>query len=163
MDEKREQTTKRINELFSINDLRAVIQEAAEPVRDYKKQSEYIYKPEAARMKAVIYYKNGLKRYYYSYDTRYFNKQPFQDEFEGMKKLIRLIQQKQGQYKNAIIYASIDELKGVLNADYNYQVVYFNQYGNMYTNPAVRFAIDGKDNVLHLKHLEMYGKKIINV
>lgn len=163
MNENRKNQMKSLAELLSLDDLRQVVKDAAEPVRDYNKTSEYVYKPEQARFKAVIYYKNGFKRYYYSYDTRYFNKQPYQDEYEGMKKLIRLIKAKDGQYKNAIIYASIQEQKGTQNADYNYQVVYFTQYGNMYTNPAVTFRINDKDHLLHLAHLELYGKKIINV
>lgn len=150
-------------EMFAeqLNDFRSVFNQAQEPARNYEKKSSHIYKPQAARFKAVIYRKDGLTRYYYSYDNKTFNKDRFSDEYEGMLKLIRLIYKYKGEYKNAIIYANLEEDKPT-TANYNYQVAFFDMFGNTKTNNAVTFKTIGRNNVLNIEHLKLYGKQVIN-
>ena len=96
------------NEAFA--DFRGVLDQAAKPTRQYNKQTDKpIYKPEHARFKLVIWFKDGNTRYYYSFDHVQYKDGVFIDEFEGLKKLIRLINKYEGTYKNAIIYANLDE------------------------------------------------------
>lgn len=150
-------------EMFAeqLNDFRSVFTNAQEPTRQYEKKSNYVYKPEFARFKAVIYRKDGLTRYYYSYDNKTYNKERFIDEYEGMLKLIRLIYKYKGEYKNAIIYANLEPDKPT-TANYNYQVAFFDMFGNTKTNNAVTFKTNERNNVLNLEHLKLYGKQVIN-
>ena len=80
-------------EIFAdaLKDFRSAFINAQSEVREYKKQSDYVYKPTQARFKAVIYRKDGNTRYYYSYDNKTYNKNRFIDEYEGFLKLLRLI------------------------------------------------------------------------
>lgn len=142
-------------------DLREALTEAAEPVRKYEKKSDNVYKPEQARFKAVIYFKNNFIRYYYSYDNVTYNKVRHVDEFEGLKKLLRLIKKFEGTYKNAIIYATLDTDRNV-KADYTHQVVFFNMFGTYTTNKAVTFKAEEKNNILNVEHLKVYGQRVIN-
>ena len=63
-------------EIFAdaLKDFRSAFINAQSEVREYKKQSDYVYKPTQARFKAVIYRKDGNTRYYYSYDNKTYNK-----------------------------------------------------------------------------------------
>jgi hypothetical protein len=144
-----------------LNDFRAVLQGAHEVTRSYNKTSSNVYKPEKARFKAVIYRKDGQNRYYYSYDTKVFNKERHQDEYEGLLKLIRLIHKYKGEFKNAVIYATLEPEKST-NSNYTHQVAFFNMFGNTYTNNAVTFKVNDRNNVLNIDHLKLYGKTIIN-
>lgn len=145
----------------AFKDFRNAIVEAQKQTRTYEKKSDYIYKPTQARFKAVIYRKDGKTRYYYSYDNKTYNKERFTDEYEGMIKLMKLIFKYNGQFKNAIIYATLDEDKAT-TSDYNYQVAFYDIFGNSKTNNAVTFKNVGRNSVLNLQHLKLYGKQIIN-
>ena len=150
-------------ELFAeaLNDFRSVFNSAKEQPREYNKKSDYVYKPERARFKLVIYRKDGTTNYYYSYDNKTYNKERINDEYEGLLKLLRLVHKNKGGYKNAIIYTNLDQDKPT-SANYNYQVAFFDYFGNSKTNNAVTFKTIGRDNILNLEHLKLYGKQIIN-
>jgi len=145
----------------SLRDFRSVFINAQKETRKYKKTSDHVYKPQQARFKAVIYRKDGLTRYYYSYDNKTYNKERLVDEYEGLLKLLRLINKYKGEYKNAIIYTNLEADKPT-TANYNYQVAFFDYFGNSKTNNAVTFMTKGKDNLLNIDHLKLYGKQIIN-
>ena len=150
-------------EIFAdaLKDFRSAFINAQSEVREYKKQSDYVYKPTQARFKAVIYRKDGNTRYYYSYDNKTYNKNRFIDEYEGFLKLLRLINKFKGEYKNAIIYTNVEPDKPT-TANYNYQVVFFDFFGNVKTNNAITFKTVGQNNLLNIEHLKLYGKQIIN-
>lgn len=150
-------------EMFAdeLNDFRSLMNGAHEVTRSYNKTSTNVYKPESARFKAVIYRKDGSNRYYYSYDTKVYNKERIIDEYEGLLKLIRLIYKYKGEYKNAVIYATLDPAKPT-KGDYSHQVVFFNMFGNAYENNAVTFKTIERNNVLNVEHLKLYGKAVIN-
>ena len=73
-----------------LNDLRQAVTDAGKETRTYNKQSNYNYKPDAARYKLVIWFKDGNRRSFYSYDNVYHNKIVHLDEFESFMKLFRL-------------------------------------------------------------------------
>lgn len=152
----------KISELMNMVDFRSALLGAEKEVRTYEKKSEHVYRPEAARFKLVVYFKNGYTRYFYSYDNKVHNKERFTDEYEGFLKLLRLLNKYAGEYKNAVIYATIDPNKAANGNSYEYQVLFRNMYGKQYENSAVTFVNDGKNITLNIKHLEVYGNKKIN-
>jgi hypothetical protein len=145
-------TTKKTRKMETINnllneglkDFRQAITEGQQGARPYNKQSEYIYKPEKARFKLAVYFKDGNKRYFSSYDNRSSKEGNFVDEYEGFLKLIRLIYTWNGKFKNAIIYASVDPGKDV-NSNYNFEVLKVDMYGNKKENTTVNFKTEGKN------------------
>lgn len=147
---------------MNVVDFRAALLGSEKEVRAYEKKSNHIYRPEAARFKLVVYFKNGSTRYFYSYDTKVYQNERIIDEYEGFLKLLRLLNKYAGEYKNAIIYATIDPNKAVNKNTFEYQVLFRNMYGKQYENNAVTFINQDKNNLLNIKHLELYGNKKIN-
>jgi len=142
-----------------LNDLRHVMDKAKEQPRQYQKQSNYQYKPTEARFKLVVWYKDGNRRTFYSYDGQYHNNERHIDENTSMMKLVRLMKRYDGQYKNAIIYCNMDPDAFVKNNLFNIPVVWFKMNGNIEANNACRFVVNGKNNIVNLKHLEIYSPK----
>ena len=146
-----------------LNDYRGVLEKAAEPVRTYNKKSPNIYKPEQARYKLVIWFKDGNRRIYYSYDHQYHNKEKHLDENQSLVKLMRLIDKhyQDDKITTAIIYATIDKDRKI-TSDYCYEIFYLNLIGKGIKNSSVNFKVNGKDNYLDLDHLSLYGNKKVN-
>lgn len=145
------------------HDLRSAINQATAPHRNYQRKSQFEFEnPKYARFKAVIWYKNGKCRWYYSFDQCKFEGSTFIDEHISLKKLIKMILEKKNEYKNAIIYATPDEIPTTDKAQYNYEVVRWDYYGNIAEDDRVRFnRIDGSLK-MDLIHLKMKGTKINN-
>ena len=139
-----------------MTDLRSAIQKSQEQTREYNKTSKYIYKPDQARYKLVIWFKDGNKRVYYSYDHQYHDKVKHVDEHTSFVKLLKLMGKHVGKFKNAIIYATLDPERKV-NTKYTHIICYANILGHVSQNKAVKFYVENKDNLLHLKHLETYS------
>lgn len=153
----------KMNEFFNeaFNDMREAITKAKEETRTYNKISSHVYKPEKARFKLAIYGKNGINRYYYSYDTKTFEKQYLVDEYEGVMKLLRLVNKNIGSFKFAVIYACIDNEKLTDKVDYNYQVSKIDMTGKIYSNPKAIFKNVDKNTLLDVDYLKIYGTKKI--
>jgi hypothetical protein len=98
-----------MTEFTKISDFSAIISQATEKPRTYevKAPSAVIYKPVVARYKLVIWFKDGNKRYFYSYDNKHYKDQVICDEYEGLLKLLRLVHNYQDKFKNAIIYTTL--------------------------------------------------------
>lgn len=143
-----------------LNDFREAINKSQEPLRKYEKQSDHIYKPKEARFKLVVWFKDGNRRYFHSYDNVHVNKKVRVDEYEGMIKLIRLLDKYKDKYKNAIIYATLDPARNV-QSDYNYEILKRDHFNNTKTNKIVNFCNLGENNILDFKRLEIYGNKKI--
>ena len=149
-----------------LKDFRGVVDQAAQPTRNYIKQSTHKYKPEQARFKLVVWFKDGNRRVFHSYDHQYFNKEKHLDEFNSLVKLVKLIlkfqndPEKGNTVHNAIIYATLDPERKI-DSDYCYQVYYTTISGKNYQNSAVHFKVNGKDNLLQLEHLRQYGNEKI--
>jgi hypothetical protein len=144
-----------------LNDFRSLITESEQTVRTYNRTKEIPkYVPDQARFKLVVWFIDGNRRYFFSYDTAYFDKRVHVDEFSALKKLIRLVNNYKGLFKNAIIYTSLDPDRKT-TGDYCYQVAKWNINGKMSTNNAIRFFVDGQNNILDLDKLRMYGNKKI--
>jgi hypothetical protein len=141
-----------------LNDIRQAVTNAAKEPRQYNKQSSYNYKPDAARYKLVIWFKDGNRRTFYSYDNVYHNKIVHLDEFESFMKLFRLKNKYTGTFKNAIIYATLDPGR---NKDSNYNIImsWTKINGENVMNSAGVFRVIDKDNLLYLERLDLYSAK----
>jgi hypothetical protein len=94
----------------ALTDLRQAVEKSAQEPRSYKKTSDNVYKPEQARFKLVVWFHDGNRRTYYSYDNAYQGKTSHLDEYEGIMKLLRLTKQYAGKFKNAMIFLSLSIL-----------------------------------------------------
>lgn len=141
---------------FALNDLRQALTEANKEPRQYNKQSGYQYKPEQSRFKLVVWFHDGNRRTYYSYDNIYFNKIAHVDEYEAIKKLLRLVSKYSGKFKNAQIFATIDPERKK-DSNYNYLVYWAKWNGEIEANKALTFKTENKNTVAVLNKLEMYS------
>jgi hypothetical protein len=141
-----------------LNDLRQAVTDAGKQPRQYNKQSSNIYKPDASRYKLVIWFKDGNRRTFYSYDNVYHNKIVHLDEFESFMKLFRLKNKYTGTFKNAIIYATLDPGRNK-ESNYNMVMSWTKINGENLINPAGVFRVIDKDNLLHLERLDLYSGK----
>lgn len=148
-----------MNEAF--NDMRGAIDKASQEPRKYNKTSDNVYKPQKARFKLAIYGKNGLNRYYYSYDNKTFEKKFLTDEYEGLMKLLRLVNKNLGSFKFAVIYCCIDNEKLTENVDYSYQICKIDITGKVTSNNKATFKNFEKNVFLDVEYLKMYGSKKI--
>jgi hypothetical protein len=146
----------RIAEIFSLTDFRTAVEESKKEIRPYNKVSTNIYKPEQARYKLVIWFKDGNRRIYYSYDNQYYNKEKHTDEYNSLVKLLQLMNKHKDKIKNAIIYATLDKNK-LTGSNYNVNICWLNISGNHSENKAVTFKIEGKNNILDLDRLKLYS------
>lgn len=143
-----------------LKDFREALNESKAPLRKYDKSSEHIYKPKESRFKLVVWFRDGNTRYFFSYDNVHKEKTVHVDEFEGLKKLVRLLNKYEGKYKNAIIYATLDPSRNV-KSNYNYEILKRDYFNNEKTNKIVNFCNLGENNILDYKRLEIYGNKKI--
>lgn len=141
---------------FVLNDLRQAITDANKEPRQYNKKSDYQYKPEQSRFKLVVWFHDGNRRTYYSFDNVYFNKVAHIDEQEAIMKLIRLTGKYAGKFKNAQIYATIDPDRKK-TSNYNYLVYWVKWNGEIETNEALRFKVENQNTTAILNRLEVYS------
>lgn len=144
----------------ALKDFRGILEQATKEPRQYNKTSSYIYKPEFARFKLVVWFKDGNTRYFYSYDNKHLNKEVFIDEYEALLKLVKLAHKFNGTYKNAILYATLDPDKKT-SSNYSYQMAKFDIYNNKRVNKFVNFINLGKSSVLDYKKMHLYGQEKI--
>ena len=143
---------------IALNDLRQAITEGNQEPRQYNKTSNYQYKPEQSRFKLIVWFNDGNRRTYYSYDNVYFNKVAHLDEYEAILKLIRLTKKYAGSFKNAQIYATLDPDRRK-DSNYNYLVYWAKWNGEIEANKALTFTTKDKNQVAILNKLEMYSPK----
>jgi len=124
-------------------DFSTVLKESLQPIRNYEKKSDNIYKPDQARYKLVIWFKDGNRRYFFSYDNKHYKDTIIVDEYEGLLKLIRLTHKYKDTFKNAILYATMDI------------------YGNKKTNSFATFKNQNNNVHLDLVRLNQGSIKII--
>ena len=120
--------------------------------QDPNKKKKYIFKPTKARFKLVVYFKDGNKRIFYSYDSFQFNKKYHIDEFRSVKKLLELVHKYKGTYNNALIYADTNT-NSLENSKYDIVVSKFDVNGINASNGAVQFKIVENNTILNLAHL----------
>ncbi len=97
-------------------------------IRPYLKrvtQTEY-FTPEFSRFKLVFYFKSGKRATYFSYDyTEKDNGETVRDEWNGLYKLVRLVNDKFKQnrtIKTAVIFCTTDKTPNTAESDYNLKV-----------------------------------------
>jgi hypothetical protein len=148
-----------------LKDLRGAIDQAQTPARNYTQQKQNkFYTPDCARFRLVVWFKDGRNCWYYSYDNCHFNKTVFSDEWNSLKKLIRLCEQSfKDQFKNAIIYVNVDPKKPT-TGQYNYELIKWNINGQQKQNKAINFMKSNrvKDVLLDCEKLVTFGNKKID-
>jgi macrodomain Ter protein organizer (MatP/YcbG family) len=149
---------RKISDLF--NDFSKVLSESLEAPRQYEKKTDNIYKPEQARYKLVIWFKDGNRRYFFSYDNKHYKDKVITDEYEGLLKLIRLTHKYKDTFKNAILYATVDPKKEV-SSNYCVEILKVDIYGNKKTNKAATFKTENNNVHLDLVKLNTYGTQKI--
>jgi hypothetical protein len=148
-----------------LKDLRGAIDQAQIPARNYTKKKETkFYNPDFARFRLVIWFKDGRNCWYYSYDNCHYDKTVFVDEWNSLKKLIRLADETfKDQFKNAIIYTNVDPNKAT-TGNYNYELIKWNIYGQQKQNKGINFMKSNrvKDVLLDCEKLVTFGNKKID-
>jgi len=122
------------------------VQKAGEPVRKYEKTSTNVYLPDTARFKLVVWFKDGNRRCFFSYDNKKFNGQVITDEYAGFVKLLRLSSKYAGKFKTLIIYANLDAKKSK-QGDFCYEILKVDIFGNQFTNRISNF-VDKEESVI---------------
>jgi hypothetical protein len=140
----------------ALNDLRQAVEKSAQEPRTYKKTSENVYKPEQARFKLVVWFHDGNRRTYYSYDNAYQGKTAHLDEYEALIKLMRLCKQYAGKFKNAQIFATLDTDRRK-DSNYNYLIYWAKWDNTIEANKAATFITKDRHTMLNLAKVEMYS------
>jgi len=136
-----------------LKDMRAIMQRSSEPVRKYeRKEAIKIKKPERARFKLKVWFLDNNHKTFYSFDLIQKPDQTFQlDEWNGLMKLMRLLQTFGKNTKVAIIFANLDKYPNTNISHYDTEVTIFKN-GKIHENPYVFF--DPNTNELNLKLLQ---------
>lgn len=94
-----------------VKDTRELVNESLKPVRKYqRKKAVDQYRPERARFKLKIWFLDGNSRIFYSYDLiQQKDSKYLVDEWEGLKKLSRLLRKYEQKMKSGVIFMSLDE------------------------------------------------------
>ena len=143
-----------------MQDFSNVLKESLAPIRNYEKKSDNIYKPDQARYKLVIWFKDGNRRYFFSYDNKHYKDTVIVDEYEGLLKLIRLTHKYKDTFKNAILYATMDQDKQT-KSNYCVEILKVDIYGNKKTNSFATFKNQNNNVHLDLVRLNQGSIKII--
>ena len=143
-----------------MQDFSNVLKESLAPIRNYEKKSDNIYKPDQARYKLVIWFKDGNRRYFFSYDNKHYKDTVIVDEYEGLLKLIRLTHKYKDTFKNAILYATMDQDKQT-KSNYCVEILKVDIYGNKKTNSFATFKNQNNNVHLDLVRLNQGRIKII--
>lgn len=142
----------------ALNDLRQAVEKSAAEPRQYNKTSDNVYKPDQARFKLVVWFHDGNRRTYYSYDNQYKSKNPHIDEYEALIKLMRLVRQYAGKFKNAQIFATLDPERRK-DSNYNYLIYWAKWNSDIEANKAATFVTKDNHTILNLAKIEMYSPK----
>ena len=143
-----------------MSDFSNVLKDSLAPIRSYEKKSDNIYKPDQARYKLVIWFKDNNKRYFYTYDNKHYLDRVIIDEYEGLLKLIRLTHKYKDTFKNAILYATMDQDKQT-KSNYCVEILKVDIYGNKKTNPVAGFKNENKNVFLDLDRLNKGSIRIL--
>lgn len=115
--------------------------------------------PPVARFKAVIYLKNNKSLWYYSYDFTKSNGNSYINELQGLNKLIRLINRKQGTFKTAIIYANL-EARPLPGSKYDLMIAKFSSNNTYVERNELGFRPQGENCFLDLYSLSNLPKSL---
>lgn len=146
-----------------LKDFRAAIDQGKQTPRNYNSDNSKPYTPDAARFRLVIYFNDGRKRWFPSFDNVHNFKEVHTDEWNGIKKLIGLVENRyKGQFKNAVIYSNLDEKKQWCG-NYEYEIIKWNFAGIMKQAKFINFmkSKDNKSILFDCNRLKMYGSKKI--
>ena len=108
----------------------------------------------------VIWFKDGNRRYFFSYDNKHYKDTVIVDEYEGLLKLIRLTHKYKDTFKNAILYATMEEDKQT-KSNYCVEILKVDIYGNKKTNSFATFKNQNNNVHLDLVRLNQGSIKIL--
>jgi len=132
-------------------DLRAIQDHANTPNRP-KKGVATSWRPEFARFKIKFWFNNGVQKTFYSYDHQKNGKKISDSEYNGLQKLVNLAAKYFGNYKCAMIWATLDPGKKVdpKKEKYNTEVFKITEQST-WINPDCVFVDGDKLNIERLK------------
>lgn len=135
-----------------LKDMRAIQMRAAEPPRKYERKVKInIEKPERARFKLKVWFLDNNNKTFYSFDLIKKPDNTYQlDEWNGLMKLMRLLNTFGKKMKVAIIYASLDDYPLTKKPSYDVEVTIYKN-GKIQESPYVFF--DPITNMVNLKIL----------
>jgi len=139
-----------------LKDYRGAIEAGQEKQRAYqrKKEAPKLKKPDNARFKLVVYFKDGNECTFYSIDKIYSHelKKLIVDEWAGLMKLQRLIHKYKDKFTSLCIYANVHPF-ALSNYQFYECPIYISKPPKFtYTNPTVKFLPNGRCNVELLKY-----------
>jgi len=118
--------------------------------------------PYTARFKMKIWYRDGNSRTYYSYDQIRTSAGNITDEYEGLKKLVRLghVHHKQ-EVKTLVIWANVEPTPLTSSNGYDYEILKITYKGEL-TRPGVSFRNNAaeKSTILKYDQIKIQNKKI---
>jgi len=145
-----------ISQLF--RDLSQAVLEGSKTPRPYTGQNSY--KPQTSRFKMKIWYRDGNARVYYSFDnyTRA-DKESVTDEYEGLKKLIRLAHvAHKDDIKVMVIWATLADQPLTSGNNYDYEILKVSKAGEK-QNKCVSFRQIGNNSILDTAKLMYQSNK----
>lgn len=128
---------------------------ANNPTRHYTKphQPKYVIPP-VARFKCKVWFLDGNKKCFYSYDTKQSTYGTMiRDEWEGLLKLMRMIEKwrKDGVVKTAMIWANLDDVP-LSAGKYDYEVHKTTRFNS--NTEELNFLPAGTDSILDLNRVK---------
>lgn len=127
---------------------------ARKPVRSYTKPPapKYVIPP-VSRFKCKVWFLDGNKKCFYSYDTKQTtNGQTIVDQWEGLMKLMRMIEGWKGRYKTVMIWANLDPVPMTELNKYDYLVHKSTRYTN--ETADLNFHVSGELDVERIKYAQ---------
>lgn len=136
-----------------LKDMRAIQQRAAEPVRKYERKVKInVKRPDRARFKLKVWFLDNNSKVFYSFDLIKKPDNSFQlDEWNGLMKLMRLLNFFGKKMKVAIIYANLEKYPDTRKTNYDTEVTIYKN-GKIHESPYVFF--DPETNELNIKMLK---------
>lgn len=119
-----------------------------------------VYKPDRARFKMKIWYRDGNSRVYYSFDSVHDGaKGAHVDEWNGLKKLIRLAHVHHVDHiKTCVIWATVATDPQTVLDHYNYEVFKVTRSG-WKESKLINFVTNEKHTILDTNKLFYYASK----
>jgi len=161
-EEMRAKITQELSDIFRQMGVADAIDEVEKKVSRPYNRSAPNAKPMYARFKIWLQYQDGNKAMFYSYDNlTTTGGEIVNDEWSGFKKLIAYYTKNQTMIRRCVIYATLDPGKSTNAKTYDYEICNFDQYGNKKANKATNFVPQGKNTILDIERMRVYGHQKI--
>lgn len=125
---------------------------ARKPTRHYTKPHapKYVIPP-VARFKCKVWFLDGNQKCFYSYDSKKStNGATIIDQWEGLMKLMRMIEGWKGKFKTVMIWANLDDIPMTQFNKYDYLVHKSTRYTN--ETEDLNFLVNGQLDTERIKY-----------